>query len=80
MIKVQILNFEDTLYPEKLRKIKNPPQRLYCEGNINLLNSNIISIIGSRNCTSNGKRETDKFAKELVGQNITIGSGLAKRN
>ncbi len=68
----------DKQYPEKLKRIKNSPKQLYYEGNINLLNTNIISIIGSRNCTQNGVKLAKKFASELAVQNITIASGLAK--
>lgn len=79
MIKIEILEITDTRYPERLKEIKNYPKRLYAMGNINLLNTNIISIIGSRVCSENGKKLTKKFASELVVQEVTIASGLAKR-
>ena len=72
------ITIEDERYPEKLKKIKNPPSQLYYKGNIDLLKENIISIVGSRNCTENGKKLTNKFATELVEQNIVIASGMAK--
>lgn len=68
---------KDDTYPDSLRKIKNPPKQLYLEGNINLLNTNIISIIGSRSCTENGIKLATKFAKELSKQGIVIASGMA---
>ena len=58
----------------------NPPRQLYVEGNIKLLKTNIISIIGSRACSENGINLTQKFSKELVYQGITIASGMAKRD
>ena len=58
MTKVTI---EDKQYPKQLRNIKNPPKQLYLEGNIELLNQNIISIVGSRNCTPNGKKNEKKY-------------------
>ncbi len=67
-------------YPKQLINIKNPPKKLYIEGNIDLLNTNMIAIIGSRNCTENGKKLAQKFAQELVEQEITIVSGMASRN
>lgn len=67
----------DKKYPEKLRKIKKPPKQLYYEGNIDLLSTNIISIVGSRSCTENGIKLARKFASELAIQGITIASGLA---
>lgn len=50
------------------------------EGNVNLLKSNIISIVGSRACSKNGINNAKKFSKELVQQGFTIASGMAIRN
>ena len=36
---MEILNIENNLYPEMLRKIKNPPKKLYVCGNKMALNS-----------------------------------------
>ena len=44
---------------------------------MDLLNSNIISIIGSRSCSENGIKLATKFAKELSKQGIIIASGMA---
>lgn len=68
----------DEIYPEQLRKIKNPPKQLYLKGNIELLKQNCIAIIGSRSCTKNGENLTKKFASELSEQGLTIVSGMAK--
>ena len=35
---VKLLKYEDEQYPECLRNIHTPPIKLYCMGNINLLN------------------------------------------
>ena len=43
-----------------------------------MLNNPIISIVGSRSCSENGKSLTRKFAYELSQCGITIASGLAK--
>ncbi len=77
MKKLEVITIEDRKYPKSLRNIKNPPVKLYVKGNTELLNSNIISIIGSRSCSENGIKLTKKFAKELVYQDITIASGMA---
>lgn len=42
-----------------------------------MLNTNIISIIGSRSCTENGIKLATKFAKGLSKQGIVIASGMA---
>lgn len=77
MIKLEIISIEDERYPKQLRNIKNSPKQLYVKGNIDLLQTNIISIIGSRACSENGEKLAKKFAKELAYQGLTIASGMA---
>ena len=43
-----------------------------------MLNNPIISIVGSRSCSENGKSLARKFAYELSQCGISIASGLAK--
>ena len=69
---------ENSYYPEQLRKIKNPPKQLYLKGNIELLNSVGVAIIGSRKCTQYGKKMAKSFSKELSLQGLTIISGMAE--
>ena len=45
MIKI---NIEDTRYPKILKNIKNPPKQLYLEGNIKLLDTDVISKRGEQ--------------------------------
>jgi DNA processing protein len=53
--------------------------KLYCVGDINVLNSsNIIAIVGTRNCTAEGKQIAYKIGYELAKANYTIVTGLAK--
>ena len=72
-----IIEYASSLYPEKLRLIKNPPSRLYVEGNVEILNELGIAVIGSRTNTQYGEKMCKKFVKELVQYNINIISGLA---
>lgn len=65
-------------YPKLLREISNPPAGIYVEGNEELLNTNCISIVGSRCCSEEGAKIAKKFAKELAKQEITVVSGMAK--
>lgn len=78
VISIIKITIENEKYPYQLRRIKNPPQQLYLKGNIELLNKNIISIIGSRSCTEKGRKLAKKFASELSDQGIVIASGMAK--
>lgn len=77
MVRLEKITLEDKRYPQQLRSIKRPPKQLYVEGNIELLYTPIISIIGSRACSRNGVKLTRQFSRELVYQNLTIASGMA---
>ena len=74
MIKINYTNKE---YPERLLKINKRPNEIYVKGNMSLLNSFGIAVIGTRCPTSYGKRMCNRFTKELVQYGITIISGLA---
>lgn len=64
-------------YPEKLNKLQDPPYVLYGIGNIDLLYTDSVAIVGTRNPSTYGKIVTEKFAKILAQHNLTIVSGLA---
>ena len=75
---MQKISIKDSIYPKCLRNIPNSPIMLYVEGNIDLLKSESIAIIGSRIASLNGKLLAEKFATELSSVGITIISGLAQ--
>lgn len=77
-MEIKEIKYENTLYPETLRTIKNPPQKLYILGDEQILNNECVSIVGSRNCTEYGKKIAKKFANELAINGVTIVSGMAK--
>jgi DNA processing protein len=53
--------------------------KLYCIGDINVLNnSNIVAVIGTRNCTSEGRQIAYGIGYELAKQGYTVVTGLAK--
>lgn len=74
---IEVIKLGESKYPKQLVNINNPPKQLYFKGNLELLKENIVSIIGSRNCTENGRNLAKKFTKELVEQGIVVASGLA---
>ncbi len=68
----------DDKYPEILKESTNPPVILYCKGNIDLLNSNCVAVIGTRENTTLGEKVAIKTIEFLVKNDFTIVSGLAK--
>ena len=73
-----IIEYFNEVYPGQLRKIKNPPSRLYAIGNVELLKEFGIAVVGSRKNTQYGERMCKTFVKDLVNYNINIISGLAE--
>jgi len=75
---VHILSIEDKKYPWQLKNIYDPPIILYIKGNLSVLDSNQIAIVGSRDCTSSGAKAAEYFAYNLVKSDIVVSSGLAR--
>ncbi|WP_201750540.1 DNA-processing protein DprA [Senegalia massiliensis] len=74
---IEIITILDSNYPLKLKNIYDPPNVLYCKGNIELLNKLSIAIVGSRKATYYGKWVAEKLSKELSEYSICIVSGMA---
>ncbi|MFK4785711.1 DNA-processing protein DprA [Fusobacterium sp. MFO224] len=74
---INIISLKDENYPIYLKNISHPPVFLYYMGNINLLKTKIIGIVGTRKPTTYGKICCEKFTNELVNSGVTTISGLA---
>lgn len=68
----------DERYPESLRQIGWPPEKLYYEGNIELLTGKNIAVVGTRRMSEYGRMVTAQFVQGLVKNGWTIVSGLAR--
>jgi DNA processing protein len=77
-IDARIISFFDADYPANLKNIYYPPILLYVKGNLHEADKNSVSIVGTRNPTSYGKINTEKFARELSEKGLTIVSGMAR--
>lgn len=73
----QIISFFDQVYPQKLREIYRPPLILFAQGNLKLLQENVITIVGSRQATDYSQLVLNKIVPQLVKSNFVIASGLA---
>ena len=75
---IHCVSINDEKYPDILKESTNPPVILYCKGNIDLLNSKCIAVIGTRKNSPIGERIATKTVEFLVQKDFTIVSGLAK--
>ncbi|SEI45710.1 DNA processing protein [Dyadobacter koreensis] len=64
-------------YPEKLKDAKERIELLYYSGNLDLIHTRSVAVVGTRNPTSEGARRAARLVKLLVKDHFTIISGLA---
>lgn len=74
---IEEINIENEFYPQQLKNIYNPPNKIYVLGNKEILKQSGIGIVGARRATEYGKKVAFKFSKELSANGINIISGLA---
>ncbi len=68
----------EELYPLPLAAIEDAPPVLTYKGNLRLTRKNGIGIVGARNASLNGRKFTEKLARELGKADQIIISGLAR--
>ena len=75
---IQILEKNSDLYPEFLALMDDSPQKLYCIGDIGLLKSRKVAVVGARKCSEYGRQVATKIGSALSRNNITVVSGMAE--
>lgn len=75
---VTLLPYTSPDYPEQLAKIPDAPIVLYVKGDISLLKSASIAVVGTRTATIYGIESAEQIASELTSLGYTVVSGLAR--
>ena len=65
-------------YPEFLFDYENNPLILYYKGNLDLVYSTCVGVVGTRKFTRYGERVTEKYCEKLSQNGVTIVSGFAE--
>lgn len=73
-----VIDMDDARYPEVLKGIKDPPEKLYCMGDAGLLATRCTAVVGSRKFSENGKRTAYDIGKAAAGAGLTVVSGMAR--
>ena len=73
-----VLSLHDSRYPQCLREIYDPPLVLFAIGNVNLLASHAIALVGTRRPTPYGVAAAERLAADLAKAGLTIVSGMAQ--
>ena len=77
---VKIIYKEERAFSERLKELKDCPSKLYAIGNIDLLKSDSMAIVGSRKCSEYGLKMAEEFGSKLSMAGVTTVSGMAVRN
>ena len=74
----QLIRFDSTDYPALLAEIADFPPLLFAKGQTNLIHRPQVAIVGSRLCSSGGRKHAEQFAESLAACGFVITSGLAQ--
>tara|TARA_R110002073_G_scaffold279026_1_gene442961 strand:- start:219776 stop:220903 length:1128 start_codon:yes stop_codon:yes gene_type:complete len=75
--KIKVIAYYDTVYPTRLKHCYDAPLVLFEKGTVNLEQQKIISIVGTRQMTSYGKKVLENLFESLTPYSPVIVSGLA---
>lgn len=72
-----LLTIEDALFPPQLLQSNDPPSALFVKGDINTLLLPQLAVVGSRNASQGGLKNTQAFCYDLAQKGMVITSGMA---
>lgn len=74
-----VVNIHSAKYPELLREIHNPPENLYCKGNVELLSKRCVTIVGTREATLYGYTVLNRVIQPYIRMlDACLVSGMAR--
>lgn len=74
---IEEIDIGNKAYPVWLKKIKNPPQKLYYRGNFSKdIFNKCLAVVGSRKNTRYGQEAIEQLIPKLVDEKLTIISGF----
>ena len=68
----------DPRYPARLKEIFDPPIALFARGRLDLLQSVMLGVVGTRRPTAYGIAATERLSPDLAQAGLTIVSGMAR--
>ena len=74
---ISIITINDKNYPPILKELYSPPLILYVLGDLSVLSTTSVAIVGMRDSSNYGNSTAYNTSKELAQNGITVISGLA---
>ena len=75
---INVITWEDEIYPRRLKEIDQPPPVLYIRGEMKVEDEWAVAIVGTRRMTVYGRQVTEDLAAFLAVNGVTVVSGLAR--
>jgi DNA processing protein len=75
---INVLTWDDEIYPRRLKEIDQPPPVLYTLGELTVQDEWAAAIVGTRRMTGYGRQVTEELAELLAHHGVTVVSGLAR--
>jgi DNA processing protein len=76
--KVTVIESDSPSFPARLKEIYDCPPLIYVRGNLLPEDECCLAVVGTRRASIYGRQVTEELVADLVRNNITIVSGLAK--
>jgi DNA processing protein len=76
-IGANLVSITDDHYPNLLKHIYDPPILLWFKGDSNVLSSDGLAVIGTRNPSKYGVKQAANWTEAIVNAGLTVNSGLA---
>jgi DNA processing protein len=74
---LRTVTFFDPDFPDPLRHIPDPPLLLYVVGDVSLLHSPAVALVGARQCSRYGFDAAMRLGRDLARAGVAVVSGLA---
>lgn len=74
----QLVALSDPRFPQRLREIFDPPVTLFVRGRVELLDTLMLGVVGTRRPTPYGQAVSERLAGDLARAGLTIISGMAR--
>lgn len=75
---IKIIEKDSDKFPQKLKQLKDCPDRIYVIGNEKILNDYMIAVIGARECGFESMKIARNISEGIAKSSIVIVSGFAR--
>jgi DNA processing protein len=75
---VRVVTIIDSEYPDLLKATYDPPPFFYAKGDLSLLSSQAVAVVGTRYPTHYGRRMSETLGRDLALAGVTVVSGMAR--